>query len=881
MTTSQLLRQQFLDYFRNKGHQILPGISLVPTDPSLLLTGAGVVPFRDFIEGRAKPLSPRVATCQKCVRDNDTERVGRTARHLTFFEMLGNFSFGDYYKRETILWGWDFLTNIAKLDGARLSAAVYLQDEDAAAIWESEVGLPRERIVPLGKNDNWWGPLAETGACGPCSEVYIDLGPQIGCRNPDCRPGCDCDRYLEIWNFVFTEYYMHKDGSVSSLPTKNIDTGLGLERLAVPVQGKTSCFETDLLFPLVALAREIASEHLPSAADHEPESDAALRVIADHARSFTFMIGDGILPSNEGRGYVLRRLMRRAVTQGRKLGVHGKFLALLVPKVVELMAPTYPELLSLSEHVARVADAEEERFRETLEAGWQRLEEHIQTAKAQGQTVLEGEQVFRLHDTYGFPFHLTREFAEQAGLKVDEDGFRRTMEVQRQASLHARGRDHGGQRIYADVLQEIGLTSFLGYDSLAAKAKVMALLSGGERAKASSLDNLEIVLDQTPFYPESGGQVGDTGRLEGESCKADVLETFYGAEGLIVHSCRLLKGEFHEGDILEAKVDAARRAALQRSHTATHLLHYALRNLLGHHVAQSGSLVQPDSFRFDFSHFGSPSPQQIEEIEAMVNERILEDSPVVTQVMTLDKARASGAIALFGEKYGSLARVVQVADFSKELCGGTHVSSTGQIGCLRLLSEGSIGAGLRRLTALTGHAARRAWIDDENRWKGLVELVQASSKDEVAAKIVALTDSLQSVTAELERYRSATAAQLADSLASHALSAGPFRLVIENLETVDHRFLEQLCDQVSEKTAPSLVLLAARAGASLPLVCKLSPELTQHGLHAGKIVAQVAGAAGGKGGGRPLFATGAARDASRLLPALADLRARLQEELKV
>ena len=880
MRTSHQLRQEFLDFFRSKDHQILPGISLIPTDPSLLLTGAGVIPFRDFIEGRAKPTHRRAVTCQRCVRDNDTERVGLTARHLTFFEMLGNFSFGDYYKEGAILWGWEFLTQVACLDAERLWAAVYLDDQQASDIWEREVGLPTDRIVALGREDNWWGPVAETGACGPCSEMYLDLGPQMGCGEADCAPGCDCDRFLEIWNLVFTEYYRNEDGSFSPLPTKNIDTGLGLERLALAVQGKASCFETDLFAPLVSLAADIAADSRPSSTENNAETAVALRIISDHARSFTFMIGDGILPSNEGRGYVLRRLMRRAISQGRRLGIQKPFLARLVPKIVELMSPFYTELSSAEEHIQRVTGIEEERFRETIETGWQRLEEMIRSARAQGKATLAGDDVFRLHDTYGFPLHLTQEVAEQAGLQVDEEGFQAAMQAQREASLKAVGQASGGSKVYADILQQVGTTDFLGYEDLSSPANVVAVLQGGERATSSSLENVEIILDRTPFYAESGGQVGDTGQLEGETVRAEVLEAHYGAEGLVVHSCRLLAGEVRERDVLQSRVEPDRRAAVRRSHTATHLLHHALRETLGKHVAQSGSLVEPDAFRFDFSHFGAPSGEHIQEIEALVNEKVLQNHPVRIETMSTDQARSSGAIALFGEKYGATVRVVQVGDFSKELCGGTHVAFTGEIGCFRLLSEGSIGSGLRRLTAITGLGIRRAWLEDEDQWARLMQMVQASSKEEVAAKVASLQDSVGALSDELDRYRSEATARIADDLAESAVAVGPFRLVVQAVDSKDRSLLDQLCDQVSAKTAPSLVFLAAFGQDTLPLVCKVSAEIADRGLHAGKIVGQVASAAGGKGGGRPLFAKGAARDASRLPTALTQLKDRLQQELK-
>jgi alanyl-tRNA synthetase len=801
--------------------------------------------------------------------------------------MLGNFAFGDYYKQECILWGWEFMTQVMALDPQRLWAAIFVEDNEAGDIWEREIGLSREKIIALDRDNNWWGPVAATGACGPCSEIYYDLGEQVGCGKPDCLPGCDCDRFLEVWNFVFTEFYKHEDGSFSSLPTKNIDTGMGLERLALVIQEKSSCFDTDLFVPLVAQVKSIAAEQLPSKAKLPPESEIAFRIIADHARAFTFMITDGVLPSNEGRGYVLRRFMRRAVTQGQRLGIKKSFLASLVPKVVELMSSFYPELLPAQEHIERVAQIEEGRFRETLEAGWQRLEEQIQAAKAEGKTTLAGDQVFRLHDTYGFPRHLTQEFAEQAGLKIDEDGFRKAMEAQRQASLQAQGTAAAGGKVYADILQELGATAFLGYENLALKAKVVALLQGGQRVKSSTLKEIEVILDQTPFYAESGGQVGDIGRLEGETASAEVLGPFYGAEGLVVHHCRLLEGELREGDVLEATVDVARRDALRRSHTATHLVHYALRQVLGRHVTQSGSLVEPDAFRFDFSHFAAPAQSELEEIEALVNNKILENHNVTTEIMPLDRAQASGATALFGEKYGSLVRVVQVGDFSKELCAGTHVSSTGEIGCFRLLSEGSIGSGLRRLTAVIGHEVRKTWLADETHWKEVAALLQASSKDEVAAKIVSLKDSLETVAVQLDRYRSEAADRAARELASAAVSVGSYRLVIKSVKSSDEQFLERLCDQVSAETAPSLVLLAAfnstaQAKAeqnTIPIVCKLSPQLAEHGLHAGKIVAQVAATAGGKGGGRPLFAKGAAKDSSQLLSAFKDLEERLKGEL--
>ncbi|HHW13452.1 MAG TPA: alanine--tRNA ligase, partial [Firmicutes bacterium] len=708
MTSADELREGFLSFFESKGHKRLPGASLVPkNDPTLLLTGAGMVQFKPYFLGLATPPVTRVTTCQPCLRTPDIERVGKTARHCTFFEMLGNFSFGDYFKAEAIAWAWEFVTQRLGLDPEKLWVSIYLDDDEAARLWQEKAGIPTERIIRLGKEDNFWE--IGVGPCGPCSEIYVDRGEKYGCGKPDCGPGCNCDRFMEIWNLVFIQFHKDEAGQYHPLEKKSIDTGMGLERIAVVMQGVENVFETDLLRPVLALMEELSGRRYGVSV----EDDVALRVVAEHARGVTFMAKDGILPGNEGRGYVMRRLIRRALRYGRRLGLTGSFLPEIAERVIQLMGKAYPDLVEKRAAILATLRQEEERFQATLEAGMSILAELTSRARADEERRIAGEEAFRLYDTYGFPLELTREIAAERGFTVDEDGFEAALAAQRERARAARGEGayldkalaaYG--RLAERLTAEGALPNrFSGYDRTADEGTVVALLQGGEEVSEAGEGEAEVVLSVTPFYAESGGQVADQGFLTGPAGRFEVTDVRRPREGLIVHRGRLLEGRLRVGETVRAEVDAVRRQATARNHTATHLLHRALREVLGEHATQAGSLVAPDRLRFDFNHFAPVGADQLRAVERMVNARIREDLPVTVEVTTREAAEAKGAMALFGEKYGKDVRLVEIDDFSRELCGGTHVRRTGELGFFKILTEEGVAAGVRRVEALTGEAA--------------------------------------------------------------------------------------------------------------------------------------------------------------------------------
>jgi alanyl-tRNA synthetase len=879
MISARQVRRTFLDYFREQGHSELPSASLVPHgDPTLLLTSAGMVPFKPFFMGEAAPANRRMTTSQKCFRTVDIETVGNM-RNLTFFEMLGNFSIGDYFKRGAITFAWDLLTNGFGLPKDKLWTTVFPSDQESYDLWREIAGLPGERIVRL--HENWWGPAGATGPCGPDTEIFLDRGPALGCGSPDCKPGCDCERYLEIWNLVLMQFNRQPDGTDLPLPRPSIDTGAGLERMTMALNDMQSVYDTDLFMPIMQHAAELAGIRYGAGA----KTDYSLRVIGDHSRAITFLVGDGVLPSNEGRGYILRRVLRRAVRHGHFLGMTEPFLTRTTDLVTEIMGEAYPELTSRRDFILRVIDLEERRFRETLTEGLERLDTMLDGMPAR---VLPGEEAFRLYDTFGFPLDITRDHAAERGFTVDEDGFKAAMEEQRQRARKAKkfGLDAWQETYRALALPE---TSFLGFDSLNADAPVLNIMRDGSAVdEAHQGDSVEVVLSQTPFYAESGGQVGDTGLLTGPRGIVQVTDTQKALRGAVVHLGAVREGVLQAGETVRASVDVERRLDIARNHTATHLLHKALQGALGEHATQHGSLVAPERLRFDFSHLQGVTGEELHAIESQVNSAIRADLPVETAVLPYARAIQNGATALFGEKYGETVRMVTVGQeiqggqegqpapgagyFSRELCGGTHLHRTGQIGYLKITSEGSIGAGLRRIEAVTGRGAEEYL----NRQLGLLAAVSEALKatPEVAVlKAQALEANLTAAHREAERLQREVAKRRLDTLAAQVREIRGVRVLAARVEASGFEALREQGDWLRDRLGSAIIVLGALVtgpeGEKPAFVAVVTPDLVARGYRAGDIVRQVAAVTGGSGGGRPELAQAGGKDASRLDEALA------------
>lgn len=856
------IRERFLKFFASKGHEIVPSASLIPyNDPSLLWINAGMAPLKKYFDGSEKPRNPRLTNSQKCIRTNDIENVGKTARHHTFFEMLGNFSIGDYFKREAIHWAWEFLTKEIGFAPERLSVTIHPEDEEAYTIWSKEIGLPDERIVRL--EDNFWD-IGE-GPCGPCSEIFYDRQIE-GCTNPDCKAGCDCDRFLEVWNLVFSQYNHNPDGSYTPLPKKNIDTGMGLERMASLLQNGETNFDTDLFLPLI---HEVS--RLSGKAYHEKkEWDVAMKVIADHIRAVTFAVGDGALPSNEGRGYVIRRLLRRAVRYGKVLGIEKPFLHTLVPIVGQIMGSYYGEVVQKGEFIARVVKAEEERFSETLHEGEQILADVIVSLKREGKSVIPGGEAFRLYDTYGFPIDLTEEMAAEEGFTVDRQGFEEALNEQRERARAAR-KEFASMHVQSTLFQELGELSsrFVGYSELTAKAQVLALLREGQPVEeAQEGETVDLILDRTPFYAEAGGQVADRGVITvGDKGQLQVLDVQKAPNGTHLHKVKVLAGVVQRLDQVEAAIDAVKRADITRNHTATHLLHKALRDVLGVHVAQAGSLVEADRLRFDFSHIAAMTPEEIREVERRVNEQIWKNQPVIIREMPLEEAKKLGAMALFGEKYGDTVRVVQAGDYSIELCGGCHVRSTGEIGLFKIVSESSIASGVRRIEGVTGRGAYE-FVQKQTQL-----LEEAASKckahvQDLPDRIEHLQGMAKELSKEVETLKSKLAAYEAKELLSRAAEADGIRYIAAVLEDLDMDGLRAVAEDLRNRLGSGVVVLGSGGNNKVSFVAAVSKDLVAKGVQAGKIVKQVAAITGGGGGGRPELAQAGGRDVSKLREAL-------------
>ena len=877
MTTAEI-RSAFLSFFEERGCKLFPSSSLVPDDPSLLLANAGMNQFKQYYQGKKTMKEIGATSCQKCVRTNDIDIIGSDGRHASFFEMLGNFSFGGVSKRQACEWALELSTEVFHLPIERLYFTVFTDDDETFEIWRS-LGVEESHISRLGEDDNFWA-AGPTGPCGPCSEIYYDMGEDVGCGRPDCAPGCDCDRFLEYWNLVFTQFDRQEDGSMPELPHRNLDTGMGLERMSAIMQGKTSFFDSDIMQGLIRLGEDVSGVSYVSD-DYEGPS-RSLRIIADHARSVDFMISDGILPGNEGRGYVLRRLLRRAVFHGRLLGVEGPFLTRFIDRVNELMGGAYPELVKNAELVRGIVASEEERFSRTLGNGRVYLDEAL-AALGEGEA-LDGAAAFMLHDTFGFPIDLTVEIAQAAGHAVDIEGFDREMEAQRErARANVKGDAWGSfNDIWVELSDSLPATEFCGYGSRElAGAKIVALVKDGERvASAKPGDTIEVVLDRTPFYAEMGGQVGDTGSLEGEGIALRVVDT-KSHNGLYAHTAEVSEGSLHEGAVLTASVDATRRELIQRNHTATHLLDAALKEVLGSHVNQAGSLVSDEHLRFDFTHFEALTSEQLRRVEDIVNREIFAAKEVVTRVMPIEEARASGAVALFGEKYGDVVRVVSCGaeehPFSRELCGGTHARNTAEIGMFRIVSESSTGSNVRRIEAVTSLGAIR-YLEDRERM--LLEAAEGLKcrPDEVASRVSSLQQSLREANQKLKAALTGGSSDAISSAIDSAADMGAYKLVVAQLEGLEAADLRNVWDTIRQKASgPVACVLATVTSKGQPaLLAGATDEAVAAGFKAGDVIKKIAPLVGGGGGGRPNMAQAGGKDASGIPAALEAAREALQ-----
>ena len=871
------LRKMFLEFFESKDHLAMKSFSLVPhNDKSLLLINSGMAPLKPYFTGAEIPPRKRVTTCQKCIRTGDIENVGKTARHGTFFEMLGNFSFGDYFKREAIAWSWEFLTEVVGLDPERLYPSVYVDDQEAFDIWNKEMGIAAERIFKFGKADNFWEH--GSGPCGPCSEIYYDRGEKYGCGSPDCKVGCDCDRFMEVWNNVFTQFDNDGKGNYEELEQKNIDTGMGLERLASVVQDVDSIFDVDTIKALRNKVCEFANVVYKT----DENKDISIRLITDHIRSATFMISDGIMPTNEGRGYVLRRLIRRAARHGRLLGIEGKFLAELSKTVIEGSKDGYPELDEKRDFIFKVLTQEEDKFNKTIDQGLAILGSLMEELKASGETTLSGDNAFKLYDTYGFPLDLTKEIMEEAGYAIDEAGFKAAMEEQRVKARTARKVTNymGADATVYDEIDASVTTAFVGYDHLAFDSKVTVLTTETEIVEAvTEGENATIFVEETPFYATMGGQEGDKGTIVTADAEFKVTETIKLLGGKVGHVGTVTKGMFKVGDAVTLKVCEKGRANTCNNHSATHLLHKALRMVLGSHVEQKGSLVTPDRLRFDFAHFSAMTADELAKVEAIVNEEIQKDLPVVTQVMNIESAKASGATALFDEKYADDVRVVTMVYFSKELCGGTHVSNTGKIMTFKLVSEAGVAAGVRRIEALTGEAVFAYYKDVE---KTLAEAAKAakSTPANLVDKIEHMLAEMKALQSEIESLKSKAAKDALGDVMGQVVEVKGVKLLATSVEGVDMNGLRDLGDQLKEKLGEGVVVIASSANDKVNLIAMATDGAMKQGAHAGNLIKGIAALVGGGGGGRPNMAQAGGKNPAGIPNAVAKVAEVLAEQIK-
>ena len=871
------LRKKYLEFFESKGHLALPSFSLVPeNDKSLLLINAGMAPLKPYFTGQEIPPRTRVTTCQKCIRTGDIENVGKTARHGTFFEMLGNFSFGDYFKHEAIAWSWEFLTKVLEIPEDRLYPSVYLEDDEAFDIWNKEIGVAKDRIFRFGKEDNFWEHGA--GPCGPCSEIYYDRGEKYGCGKPGCTVGCECDRYIEIWNNVFTQFENDGEGHYTELENKNIDTGMGLERLATVMQDVDSIFDVDTIKAIRDKICELAGVTYGD----DYKTDVSIRVITDHIRSVTFMVSDGITPSNEGRGYVLRRLLRRAARHGRLLGIQGEFLAKLSETVMAESHTGYPELLDRKDYIIKLITVEEQNFNKTIDQGLAILNTMMEDLQKSGEKVLSGENTFKLYDTYGFPIDLTIEILEEKGFSVDEDGFKEAMENQRQTARDARettnymGKD---VTIYQSIDASVE-SKFVGYDRLTHESKVTVLTT-----KDAIVDELKegeegtILVEETPMYATMGGQVADAGVIEGAD-GTFVVEDVIKLQGTkIGHVGRVTKGVIKKGETVKLTVDEEQRNLTANNHSATHLMQQALREVLGSHVEQKGSLVDKDNVRFDFTHFSPTTEEEIAKVEEIVNREIAAGLDVVTNEMSIEDAKKTGAMALFGEKYGEVVRVVQMGTFSSELCGGTHVSNTRNISAFKIISESGVAAGVRRIEALTGKALFEYYNTMESELQEAAKLLKAVPL-EVSAKVVSLQDEVKQLQKENDKLKAKLAKEAAGDLLSEAKEVDGIHILTKQLTDVDMNGMRDLGDEAKQKLGEAFIVFASQVGEKVNLIAMATDGAMKKGAHAGNLIKEVASIVGGGGGGRPNMAQAGGKLPEKIPEALACAKIVMEQQIK-
>jgi len=867
---TNVIREKYLSFFERKGHVILPGDSLVPEDdPTLLFTGAGMNQFKDMFLGKGKLDVKRATTCQKCLRTGDIENVGKTPMHHTFFEMLGNFSFGDYFKSETIELAWEFMLREMKLPEERLVVSIYLEDEESYEIWLKTIGVPKDKIYRFDAKENFWPANAPSdgpnGPCGPCSEIFYDRGQGVGCGRKECAPDCDCDRFVEIWNLVFTQFDRRDGGILEPLPNKNVDTGMGLERMASVMQGVNTNFEIDIFKPVIQNISELVEVKY----DGQTENGKLMNRIADHIRAIIFCISDGVLPSNEGRGYVERRLLRRAVRDGLKLGKKDSFLYKLVPVVAKVMKEPYPEIKQRRENIARIIKNEEERFHETLIMGSRRLDELIEGLRKGGQKTLSGQDAFQLYDTFGFPLDMTESILKENNLLIDKKGFEKEMHMQRErakTSSQMKGSifDEGPLSKIKETTKE---TVFLGYEKHEAESKVIGLIVNEQLVDCVEAgQEVHVVLDKTPFYADAGGQVGDTGIIQTKHAKVEICDTKV-SNNIIVHIGKVIKGKISTNENVISKVDVKRKTAVKRNHSATHLLHYVLRQVIGQHAEQSGSLVAPDRLRFDFHHFTGVEKSELLRIEELMNEKIMENAQVVTQEMTLNKAKSTGAVALFGEKYGENVRVVSIGDYSRELCGGTHVGNTGEIGLFKIISESSIAAGIRRIEAVTGKEALAKISHKGEILERLCNILDAQ-ENTIIQRTEELIQQLKSLRKEAQRTKKESAQEYSSNLIANAREISGVKIVTEIIEGVEVEDLRKTADSLKKRLGSVAIILGTTENGRVILITALSNDLVKKGLNAGNIAKDMAKIVGGGGGGRADMAQTGGRSPNKINEAI-------------
>lgn len=867
---TNIIRKKYLSFFERKGHVIFPSDSLVPgDDPTLLFTGSGMNQFKDMFLGKGKLDVKRATTCQKCLRTGDIENVGKTPMHHTFFEMLGNFSFGDYFKSEAIELAWEFMLQEMKLPEESLLVSIYLDDDESYEIWLNKIGVPKDKIYRFGEKENFWPANAPTegpnGPCGPCSEIFYDRGKDIGCRRKECAPDCDCDRFVEVWNLVFTQFDRRDGGVLKPLPNKNVDTGMGLERMASVMQNVNTNFEIDIFKPII----QNISEFVEVKYDSQTENGKLMNRIADHIRAVIFCISDGVLPGNEGRGYVERRLLRRAVRDGLKLGKKDSFLYKLVPVLAEVMEEPYPEIKQRRENIARIIKNEEERFHETLLMGSKRLEELIAGLRKRGQRVLSGVDAFKLHDTFGFPLDMAEEILKENNLLIDKKGFEKEMDMQRKRakiSSQMKGGifDEGPLSKIKEITKE---TVFLGYEKHETESKVIGLIVNEQLIDCVEAgQEVHIVLDQTPFYAEAGGQVGDTGIIQTKHAKVEVFNTKV-LNNIIVHIGKVIKGKISVNENVLSRIDVRRRAAIKRNHSATHLLHYILRKVIGQHAEQSGSLVAPDRLRFDFHHFTGLEKSELSRIEDLMNEKIMENTPIITQEMTLNEAKATGAVALFGEKYGENVRVVCIGDYSRELCGGTHVDNTGEISLFKIISESSIAAGIRRIEAVTGKEALASINRKEKILERLCNILNVR-ENTIIQRTEELLQQLKNLRKEAQKTKKESVQRYSSNLIANAKEISGVKIVTEIMEGVEVEDLRKAADSLRKRLGSVAIILGTTENGRAILITALSNDLVKKGLNAGDIAKDMAKIIEGGGGGRADMAQTGGRSPNKINEAI-------------